>query len=105
MPQLILEFSSNIIEKNDFTDLFQECHAALSQMLPTNIMDCKSRAIEYNNYFIGDMNKNNAFIHITLKVMPGRTTQILENVAAAIMQILKKHFAKSLHELKLQITL
>lgn len=105
MPQLTLEFTSNIIEKNDMPNLFEKCHAVLTAMLPTEIEHCKSRAMECNNFYIGEGYQTNAFIHLTLKVMPGRSAQTLENVAAALMQINKDHFIKSLEKLKLQITL
>ena len=105
LPQFTLEFSSNIIEKNDMQTLFQSCHNILANILSTEIENCKSRAIECSNFYIGEMNTKSAFIHATLKVMPGRTKEKLAEVADAIMQTLAAHFAKSLHDLKLQITL
>ena len=105
MPHLTLEFSSNIIEKNDMKSLFNKCHEALTYLLPTDIEHCKSRAIECSDFYIGNGDKDNGFVHIDLKVMPGRTTETLEKVTAAIMQILNLHFTKSSQSLKLQITL
>ncbi|MEO8400318.1 MAG: hypothetical protein ABI597_00805 [Gammaproteobacteria bacterium] len=49
MPQLILEFSSNIVEKNNFDNLFKGCHSILEKILPTDIESCKSRTIEHHN--------------------------------------------------------
>lgn len=63
MPQLILEFSSNILEKN------------------------------------------NAFVHISLKVMPGRSFDTLKNIGENMIELLKKYFSDSLEKLNLQITL
>jgi 5-carboxymethyl-2-hydroxymuconate isomerase len=105
MPHLTLEYSSNIIEKNDMKHLFKECHVVLTEMLPTDLNGCKSKAIEYEHYYIGDGNINNAFIHANLKVMPGRSPQTFEKLTQAIMVLLKNHFKKSFLELQLQITI
>jgi 5-carboxymethyl-2-hydroxymuconate isomerase len=105
MPQLRLEFSSNILEKSNLTHLFQECHVMLEKMLPTNISTCKSRATECATFYVGDGNPQNAFVHVSLKVLPGREAEILKNVGETMMGLLQKHFAHSLQALKLQITL
>ena len=105
MPQLTLEYTSNIFEKNDIQSLFKKIHHALTEMLPTEISQCKSKAIECTDFFIGDGDKKGAFVHVTLNIKSGRTQQTQETVTAAIMQILKNHFNKSLRELQLQITL
>ena len=105
MPQLTLEFSSNVIEKNNLNKLFQECHFLLEKLLPTNIDSCKSRAIEYLHYHIGNGEPNNAFVHITLKVMPGRSVDTLKIVGDDMMAILENYFSSSLKKLNLQMTL
>ncbi len=105
MPHLILEFSANIIEKNNITELFQQCHTILADMLPTDIAGCKSRAVECNTNTIGNGDLENAFVHMTLKVMPGRTIDILNDVGNRLMEIMTDYFSGSLKELHLQITL
>ena len=105
MPQLRLEFSPNIIEKNNMANLFQECHSILEKMLPTDINTCKSRAIECETFYVGDGNSNNAFVHVSLKVMPGRDEDVLKNVGETMMGLLQQHFSNSLQKLRLQITL
>jgi 5-carboxymethyl-2-hydroxymuconate isomerase len=105
MPQLQLDFSSNIIEKNNFSNLFRECHSLLEKMLPTDINNCKSRAIECKDFYLGDGNEANAFVHLLLKIMPGRSMDVLENIGEMLQEILKNHFSHSLKKLNLQITL
>lgn len=105
MPQLILEYSKNIIERDNLTTLFQQCHDLLAEALPTDLNSCKSRAIKCKTYVVGDGQLDNAFIHVSLKVMPGRTQDTLQNVGQRMMKVLENHFAQSLQKLKLQITL
>lgn len=105
MPQLILEYSANIIEKENLTTLFQQCHEFLAKSLPTELASCKSRAIKCENYCIGDNAESNAFVHISLKVMSGRSKDTLHSVGQSMMNILSRYFEKSLQQLKLQISL
>lgn len=105
MPQLRLEFSSNVLEKNNFSKLFEKCHSTLEKMLPTEISSCKSRAIECERFYVGNGNSHNAFVHVSLKVLPGRDAEILQTVGEKIMELLLNHFSDSLQQLKLQITL
>ncbi|VVC76387.1 5-carboxymethyl-2-hydroxymuconate Delta-isomerase [Aquicella siphonis] len=105
MPHLTLEFSDNILEKENLSVLFQQCHELLAQTLPTQISGCKSRALEYKNFYIGDGGTMNAFVHADLKVLPGRPEDLLINAGENIMEILKSHFTESRSKLQLQITL
>lgn len=105
MPHLVLEYSANVIEKNNFNALFQQCHALLAKLLPTDIHNCKSRTLECTSYYVGTGQPQNAFIHVSLKIMPGRDTDTLNQVAQALLSLFQDHFAESLQTLDLQITL
>jgi 5-carboxymethyl-2-hydroxymuconate isomerase len=105
MPQLILEYSENVIEQAHLSDLLQQLHGLLAETLPTDLASCKSRAIGYKVYSVGDGQANTAFIHLNLKVMPGRTENTLQHVGERIMKLLSSYFAESLQKLTLQITL
>ena len=105
MPHLLIEFTSNIIEKDTIPSLLQECHSILVNTLPTDIGSCKSRAMEHAVYFVGNGDPNNAFVHISLKIMPGRSTDTLNKAGELIITLLKRFFHKSSNELNLQFTL
>lgn len=105
MPQLILEYSSNILEKDNLFDILKNLNCYLSEKLPTELVSCKSRSIEHRMFCVGDGNKRNAFVHINLKVMPGRNLEKLNNVGNGMMDILKQYFHQSAKQLNLQITL
>lgn len=105
MPHLTLEYSSNIIEQDNFTFLFQQCHKLLAEKLPTELASCKSRAFECKTFLVGDGHVSNAFIHVDLKVMPGRTQDNLQNIGQNLMELFTNHFLHSMKKLNLQITL
>ena len=105
MPQLILEYTENVLEKTNLSLLFKKCHEILTEKLPADLGSCKSRAIEQNDYYIGDGRSENAFVSLHIKVMAGRSLETLNEVAQSIMRVLKQHFDGSLKQLNLQITL
>lgn len=105
MPHLILEFSNNVIEQDRFSDLFQKCHQTLAEKLPTNLMSCKSRAICLEHYHLADGKPDHAFVHGTLKIMPGRTQEVLSQTAEALMTLFKEHFQETAKALDLQFSL
>ncbi len=105
MPQLILEYSSNILEKDNLSDVLKKINKFLSETLPTELASCKSRSIEYDSFVVGDGDPKNAFVHINLKVMPGRSIDKLNKLGQEIIGILKEYFHTSADQLNLQITL
>jgi 5-carboxymethyl-2-hydroxymuconate isomerase len=105
MPQLTLECSSNVLEIADVQTLFSKCHSILVELLPTNLDSCKSRLYVSDSYCVGNGDSNNAFLHLTIKVMPGRSLETRTLVGDAVMAELKTYFAASLVSRKLQITL
>ena len=74
-------------------------------MLPTDINSCKSRAIECHHFYIENGAPNNGFVHVSLKIMPGRSFDTLKNLGDNMMTVLKNYFAISLKKLNMQITL
>lgn len=105
MPQLRLEYTANIIEKNNFSQLFKQCHEILAEQLPADLASCKSRATQQDDYYIGDGNSENAFVCLQLQVFSGRSVETLNSVVQVILNVLKNHFAESLKQRNLQITL
>lgn len=105
MPHVILEYSGNLIENIEFQALFKECHELLVKHLSTSIQNCKSRAYLCKNYYVGDGNSNNAFVHVTLKIMPGRSKELLNYTGETLLTLFKKYFSESIQKLNLELSL
>lgn len=105
MPHLTLEYSKNVCEHQKLDTLFEKCHALMVEILPTELASCKSKALEYKNYYIGDGNTKNAFVHLDLKLLTGRTEETLHALSQRLLQCLSEHFAESFKTLNLQISL
>lgn len=105
MPQLTLEYTANILEKDQFTTLFSACHELLTHSLNTAIENCKSRAYEATHFFIGDGAQTHAFVHVRLEILAGRTTQVLQETGEQLLTLLTQHFAQTAKHHQLQISL
>ncbi len=105
MPQITLECTNNVLEKNNLSQLVLEINHVLSERLPTELASCKARILFIDNFVVGDNDKQNAFVHLSISVLKGRSTSLLDEIAAVIMQNLKAHFSSSLSKLNLQITI
>ncbi len=103
MPHITFELSDNIIEKN-IIHLLTEIHHILTEDLPTQLESCKTRVIHHQNFLIGNGDSNNAFIHIAIEVLQGRSEATLEVIANKILLILTKHFRESSTQLNLKIS-
>ncbi len=104
MPHCLLEYSSNIIEKNKSRDALQAIHTALDKTGLFQLADIKSRAVEHKDFFIGDGNESRAFVALTVSILSGRSDETKRSVSSACLEALKKIFSESLSSLKLSIT-
>ena len=83
MPHLILEASSNIVETNDkIKQTLQKCQNLLVEKLPTQLASCKSRLILHDVFILADNQERNAFVHLTVKLLKGRSAELLRETSA-----------------------
>jgi 5-carboxymethyl-2-hydroxymuconate isomerase len=98
MPHTILEYSSNIKEKDNFSDLFKQIHQLLIDKFHANISACKSRAIEYQDFLVGNGEDTNFFVCLTIKILSGRSQEAKNNFTQSLSKILQNHFQESIKE-------
>lgn len=98
MPHIVLEISENLSfeQEDDHANkiLLNQIHLILTEMLPTDINNCKSRIIKHKDFYAGDGSSSNAFAHLSIKIMPGRTEQLLKSVGENIIRTLENHYNK-----------
>jgi 5-carboxymethyl-2-hydroxymuconate isomerase len=101
MPQIILEYSNNLIEKNELLPLLSKVHEILVDSLPAKLMSCKSRAVSRDIFLIADGNPQAAFINLQVGVLSGRTMETLETTGKLLVNLMNEYFSKSSESLKL----
>jgi 5-carboxymethyl-2-hydroxymuconate isomerase len=104
MPHLELQYTSNIAQEINFSVLFAELHRILAEVGGINIENCKSRAIKLDDYAIGSSEPDNAFVHVNLKFLVGRSEVLKQKIGQDILNALRDAYAPSIDEHNLQIT-
>ncbi len=66
--------------------------------------DLKSRAIEHNNFYIGDGNPNQAFVTLNIQLLDGRSDELKKELAQSALKLFSLYFEKTLVELQTSIT-
>lgn len=92
MPNLTLEYTGNL--DIDTQELLLELHQVLfDSKLFEYKHDIKSRAIQFDEFLIGDGREKNAFIHLKVCVLTCRTTAQLQKLNEALLQTIKDNQA------------
>ena len=103
MPQVFIDHSDNV-NATHLKAILPSLHAHLVESLPTELSTCKSRITSHQNYLIADGNPRLGFIHVDVKILPGREEGRINTVAKTISTMIADHF-KDIHpELDLKIS-
>ncbi|AXF57013.1 5-carboxymethyl-2-hydroxymuconate Delta-isomerase [Salicibibacter kimchii] len=94
MPHLIVEYTDNLEDRIDFQNVLEHLNKVLrgkNHIFPTG--GIRVRAIKLENYVIADGEEEDAFVHVSLKIGPGRATEEKEEVGKALFEVLTEDFA------------
>ncbi len=101
MPHLILQYTANV-DPPDVRRLFGDLHRILADLVGLDVRAFKSRAIRYEDFCVGDGSPTNAFVHLDLRLLGGRSDEHKRALSDAALALLARNFAVG--ELDLQIT-
>jgi uncharacterized protein len=104
MPQLVLDYSGNVGQEVDFERLFEGLHQALADAAGVDVAACKSRAMRRETFRVGEGVAGQAFVHMEVGLLSGRTAEKKRDIAAVCLDVLALHYAESLERLDLQLT-
>jgi len=96
VPHTILEYSDNLVEPADFQPLWARLHAVLVAEAQVRLQDIKSRAYGCEAFRMGAGEPGNTFVHLTVRLLEGRSPEVLGRVGRAVLEVMKEHFAASL---------
>ena len=91
MPHLIVEYSNNI-KDSAIDNLFIKIQEVMQGMTEGNFDfdQCKCRKIGFDDYLVGKFaSEESAFIHVTIKILAGRSVEVKKQLAEKSMQALK----------------
>jgi 5-carboxymethyl-2-hydroxymuconate isomerase len=85
MPHIIIEYAAPIAEQHDLDKL---CKALFDAALETGVFkspkDVKVRAIPATHWYL--QTENDSFIHVTVRLLTGRTTEQKASVTNAMLK-------------------
>ncbi|MFT5503949.1 MAG: 5-carboxymethyl-2-hydroxymuconate isomerase [Gammaproteobacteria bacterium] len=103
MPHNILEYSANLPRLENFSELFDGLHQTLNKVGGIKLGNCKSRARMAEDFYVGDGGSANAFIHLDVEFVQGRSTEVKRQIGQEALDLLKQYYADHLND-DLQIT-
>jgi len=104
MPQITLEYTGNITQELIAQDLFSPIHKVLGDVAGIPINNCKSRAIQRDDFYIANGETKNAFAHLEIRFIEGRSPEVKRAIGEQCLEQLESYFAESTSSLDLQIT-
>jgi 5-carboxymethyl-2-hydroxymuconate isomerase len=104
MPHCILEFSDNLAHPLDPQALFAELHTALAELEAFPASDIKSRAVRHKEFYVGDGQPDNAFVHLRLFLLSGRDISVRQRLGQICLRVVSHHLAASMAQQTCQLS-
>lgn len=96
MPHIIIEYSNNLPTVN-ITNLIHDCHHALDGIHNVTIDRVKTRAIKLDDYLVGVHGEKGQMIHITFRLLTGRSVEARRELAQILYDKAKAHIPADIY--------
>ena len=104
MPQIRMEYSSNISQKVDSAVILAELVSVISAAAEIPVVHFKSRLLRREEYLVGEGGERDAFVHLEVGIFSGRILDVKRRIGEDCIEYLEEYFSPSAGELSLQIT-
>lgn len=106
MPHIIVEYTDNLKEETDISQLLQSLNNVLIARSPVfPIGGIRSRAIELHDYCVADGTVDDAFVHVTFKIGAGRSNEVKDETCQALFEVVTEHFSEVFDKRSLALSL
>lgn len=105
MPHIMIEYSANLHGRLDVPAFLSVVHEAALATGVFPIGGIRTRAYAAEHYRIADGHADNAFVHIGLRIGPGRDLQTRKRACEEIFAAARRHLAPLYEALPLGISL
>lgn len=105
MAHIVIEYSAGLRGRLDLPAFLTEVHQAALATGVFPIGGIRTRAYEAEHYVIADGHRDNAFVHLSLKVGHGRDLETRKRACEAIFNAACRRLASLFEELPLGISL
>jgi len=105
MPHLIIEYSSNLENDIDFSELVRVMHETAVSIEALPIGGIRTRAVQRDNFRVADGHPDNGFINTTLRIAEGRSFEVQKGAGATLFAALKDFVAGAYQRRPLALSL
>ncbi len=104
MAHLILEYSDNLGGDITPAALFETLHQALAASGVFPLAGVRSRAYPVSDYRVADGRAGAAFVNLTMKIGPGRSEAVQEEIATMVFDLLNEHLKRAFQHHPLSVS-
>jgi len=94
MPHITLEYSANLAPHLRPQELFPALHEKIVRLAGAALVNCKSRAIRLEDFRMGDGGAENAFVHLAIRILEGRTPEVKQAIGSECVELLRAHLGE-----------
>ncbi|WLQ43449.1 isomerase [Streptomyces laculatispora] len=91
MPQITVDYSSQLDESFDFHGFAGALHPLIAETVTTKIAACKTRFREVAGTVVADSPDGSAIVHIEIALLAGRTPEIKAQLTESVLELLAGH--------------
>lgn len=103
MPVVHFEYTHNLTIDNQVNDFLKEVHITLVEIIKTDLLTCRSTIACHSDYLIGDGDSSNAFIQLSIRMLPGRSKETKDKLGAQLLTMIHQIFSKEITKYETQI--
>ena len=103
MPVINFEYTANLNIEKKIKNFIKEMHEALVEIIKTDLYTCRSMITPHDKYFIGDGDNENAFMQLSVRILPGRDKAIKDKLGNELLTIMQKTFSDESGKLNTQM--
>lgn len=102
MPVINFDYTDNLNIKNKVKEFLPEIHLTLVELIQTSLYSCRSTTQEHHDYLIGNGDEKNAFIQLSIRILPGRTSEQKSVLGKTLLKKLKHFFSQEINDFNIQ---
>jgi 5-carboxymethyl-2-hydroxymuconate isomerase len=95
MPHINVEYSKDLKGKLNRKALAKALHAAAVEIADAKIENCKTRFLERDELYLGDMQKEASMLHIDIAVFASRTAEQKSKLGEKALMLAQQHLVET----------
>lgn len=94
MPQITLTYTANLPAAAASRELLLGLHSILATTGGVRLGNCKSRILAVDRFAVGDGGVDEAFVHLDVRLLAGRTTERKRQVGEEMLALLRAAYGE-----------